>query len=108
MPEVSSAPSVAFASSIVKRSKWLRNWNVRQARVFEPSAGTPGILTWEGGATRGYVPLANGKVVVLRDRLIVTVGGREYHFRWSPGGASLEEWRHAITTAADGNRVSVP
>ena len=91
-----SPPS--FSGVILKRSAWLRSWNVRQASVHPASHYAngergPALLAWHGGTQPGSIIFSRlSELVVAGDRLVLRDVKGELHFRASPGGPSIDDW----------------
>ena len=98
-----SPPS--FSGVILKRSAWLRSWNVRQASVHPASQNAngergPALLAWHGGTQPGSIIFSRlSELTVAGDRIIMRDTNAELHFRPAPGGPSVEDWLAAITAA---------
>ena len=87
---------------LLKRSKWLGIWNVRNVRLELSTAEGPPRLRWEGGAAPGGMTLDDGCTAsVAGGELKLRRGAREIRFRRDASAATLQEW----LTAIDGART---
>ena len=98
-----SPPS--FSGVILKRSAWVRSWNLRQASVHPASQNAngdrgPALLAWHGGTQPGSIIFSRlSELTVAGDRIIMRDANAELHFRSAPGGPSVDDWLAAITAA---------
>ena len=92
---------------LLKRSSWLRTWNLRQVSLCHKD-GQP-VLQWRGPRRTGSVAIGRDcrSFVDQRGELVVMCGMRRLRFRNADGGMPVEKW-HAHVFLANVQRFYLP